>query len=123
VDQRGPECDPSDIQELWVRVFKRQGRIIYPEQERIFRKLERSAIQGSLGQGDLDRADKVLRMFKAPGTLDRNWAKAELLTDLALSGGVVAEEVLLSEHKQTSRGHRQIDAIDPIRTCLPEAAA
>jgi hypothetical protein len=87
VDQRGPECDPSDIQELWVRVFKRQGRIIYPEQKRIFRKLERSAIQGSLGQGDLDRADKVLRMFKAPGTLDRNWAKAELLTDLALSGG------------------------------------
>jgi hypothetical protein len=48
VDQRGPECDPSDIQELWVRVFKRQGRIIYPEQERIFRKPERSAIQGSL---------------------------------------------------------------------------
>jgi hypothetical protein len=46
VDQRGPECDPSDIQELWVRVFKRQGRIIYPEQERI--KPERSAIQGSL---------------------------------------------------------------------------
>jgi hypothetical protein len=87
VDQRGPECDPSDIQELWVKVFKRQGRIIYPEQERIFRKLERSAIQGSLGQGDLDRADKVLRMFKAPGTLDRNWAKAELLTELALSGG------------------------------------
>jgi hypothetical protein len=34
VDQRGPTCDPSDIQELWVRVFKRQGRIIYPEQER-----------------------------------------------------------------------------------------
>jgi hypothetical protein len=33
------------------------------------------------------RADKVLRMFKAPGTLDRSWAKAELLTDLALSGG------------------------------------
>jgi hypothetical protein len=87
VDQRGPECDPSDVQELWVKVFKRQGRIIYPEQERIFRKLERSAIQGSLGQGDLDRADKVLRMFKAPGTLDRNWAKAELLTELALSGG------------------------------------
>ncbi len=70
-----------------MKVFKRQGRIIYPEQERIFRKLDRSAIQGSLSRGDLDRADKVLRMFKAPGTLDRSWAKAELLTDLALSGG------------------------------------
>ena len=89
VSQRGPDCDGSDVQELWVKVFKRQGRIIYPEQERIFRKLDRSAIQGSLSRGDLDRADKILRMFKAPGkpgTLDRNWAKAELLTDLALSG-------------------------------------
>jgi hypothetical protein len=33
----------------------------------------------------LDRADKLLRMFKAPGTLDRNWAKAELLADMELS--------------------------------------
>ena len=87
VDQRGPECDASDVQELWVKVFKRQGRLIYPEQERIFRQLDRSAIQGTLSQGELERADKVLRMFKAPGTLDRSWAKAELLTDLALSGG------------------------------------
>jgi hypothetical protein len=87
VDQRGPDCDASDVQELWVKVFKRQGRIIYPEQERIFRQLDRSAIQGSLSRGELERADKVLRMFKAPGTLDRSWAKAELLTDLALSGG------------------------------------
>jgi hypothetical protein len=87
VDQRGPECDASDVQELWVKVFKRQGRIIYPEQERIFRKLDCSAIQGTLCRGELERADKVLRMFKAPGMLDRRWAKAELLTDLALSGG------------------------------------
>ena len=85
VSQRGPDCDASDVQELWVKVFKRQGRIIYPEQERIFRKLDRSAIQGSLSRGDLDRADKILRMFKAPGTLDRNWAKAELIADLELS--------------------------------------
>ena len=80
-----PEHDDSDVQELWVKVFKRQGRIIYPEQERIFRKLDCSAIQGNLTRGDLDRADKLLRMFKAPGkrTLDRNCAKAELLADLA----------------------------------------
>ena len=58
----------------------------YPEQERIFRQLDRSAIQGNLNRGDLERADKILRMFKAPGTLDRRWAKTELLTDLALSG-------------------------------------
>lgn len=86
IPRAGPECDPSDVQELWVKVFKRQGRIIYPEQERIFRNLDRDAIQGTLSRGDLDRADKILRMFKAPGTLDRNWAKAELHADLALSG-------------------------------------
>ncbi len=87
VDQRGPGCDPSDVQELWVKVFKRQGRLIYPEQERIFRQLDLSAIQGNLSRGDLGRADKILRMFKAPGPLDRSWVKAELLADLALSGG------------------------------------
>jgi hypothetical protein len=86
VDQRGPECDPSDVQELWVKVFKRQGRLIYPEQERIFRQLDRKAIQGTLSRGELERADKVLRMFKVPGPLNREWAKAELLTDLALNG-------------------------------------
>jgi hypothetical protein len=84
VGERGPDCDSSDVQELRVKVFKRQGRIIYPEQERIFRKLDRSAIKGTLSQGDLDRADKLLRMFKVPGTLDRGWAKAELLTDMEL---------------------------------------
>src|SRR5262245_23893766 len=78
--------DASDVQELWVNVFKRQGRLIYPEQERIFRKLDRSTIQGTLRRGELERADKSLRMFKEPKTLDRNWAKAELLADLALSG-------------------------------------
>jgi hypothetical protein len=66
-------------------VFKRQGRIIYPEQERIIRKLDRSAIQGTLSRGDLDLADKILRMFKAPGTLDRNWANAEFLAVMELS--------------------------------------
>jgi len=68
-----------------VKVFKRQGRLIYPEQERIFRRLDRSAIQGDLSRGELERADKVLRIFKAPGTLDRSWARAELLADQALS--------------------------------------
>ncbi len=70
-----------------MKVFKRQGRMIYPEQERIFRNLDRGAIQGNLSRGDLDRAEKMLRMFKAPGTLDRSWVRAELLAELALSGG------------------------------------
>jgi hypothetical protein len=82
VDQHRSECDPSDVQELWVKVFKRQGRLIYPEQERIFRQLDRSAIQGNLNRGDLERADKILRMFKAPGTVDRSWAKAEQLANV-----------------------------------------
>ena len=86
ITRAGPECDPSDVQELWVKVFKRQGRMIYPEQVS-FANLDRDAIQGNLSRGDLDRADKILRMFKAPGSLDRSWAKAELLADLALSGG------------------------------------
>jgi hypothetical protein len=82
VDQHRSECDPSDVQELWVKVFKRQGRLIYPEQERIFRQLDRSAIQGNLNRGALERADKILRMFKAPGTVDRSWAKAEQLANV-----------------------------------------
>ena len=86
VSQRGPDCDASDVQELWVKVFKRQGRVIYPEQERIFRNLDRLATQGNLSQADLDLADKTLRMFKAPGSINREWAKAELFADLALSG-------------------------------------
>jgi len=79
--------DASDVQELWVKVFKHRGRIISPERERIFRELDRGAVQRKLSRSDLDRADKVLRAFKAPDTLDRNWSNAELLTDLALSGG------------------------------------
>jgi hypothetical protein len=82
---RAPEHDASDVQELWVKVFKRQAQVIYPEQERIFRNLDRLAIQESLSRADLDRADKTFRMFKAPGTLDRNWAKAELIADLEQS--------------------------------------
>jgi len=77
--------DASEVQELWVKVFRRQGRIIYPEQRRIFSNLDRDAMHGRLSKGDLERADKIFRMFKAPGTLDRSWAKAELLADLALS--------------------------------------
>jgi hypothetical protein len=42
-------------------------------------------MHGKLSRGELERADKVLRMFKTPGTLDRSWAKAELLPDQALS--------------------------------------
>jgi hypothetical protein len=83
---RAPEHDASDVQELWVKVFKRQGRVIYPEQERIFRDLDRLAIRRSLNQADLDRADKSFRMFEAPKSLNREWAKAELFADLALSG-------------------------------------
>ena len=51
VSQRGPDCDASDVQELWVKVFKRQGRIIYPEQERIFRNLDRGRHSGEPEQG------------------------------------------------------------------------
>jgi hypothetical protein len=86
IDTGDQALDSSDVQELWVKVFKRQGRLIYPEQERI-RQLDRSAIQGNLNRSDFYCADKVLRMFKAPGTLHRSWAKSELLADLALSGG------------------------------------
>jgi hypothetical protein len=85
IGQRGSECDASNVQALWGKVFKRQGRIIYPEQQRIFRSLDRNAIQNNLSRGHLERADKIFRLFKSPGTLDRSWAKAELLTDLALS--------------------------------------
>jgi hypothetical protein len=84
-DHRAAELDASDVQELWVKVFRRQGRMILPEQERIFRDLDRLAFRGGLTRADLDRADKLLRMFKVPGTLDRGWAKAELLTDMELS--------------------------------------
>jgi hypothetical protein len=87
---RTPEHDASDDQELWVKVFKRQGRIIYPEQERIFRDLDRLSLRGSLSRADLDRADKTLRLFKAPGSVNRKWAKAELLTDVALSSAGVS---------------------------------
>jgi hypothetical protein len=87
---RAPEHDASDVQELWVKVFKRQGRIIYPEQGRIFRDLDRLALRGSLSSGALDRADKTLRLFKAPGSVNRKWAKAELLTDVALSSAGVS---------------------------------
>jgi hypothetical protein len=38
-----------------------------------------------LNQADLDRADKSFRMFEAPKSLNREWAKAELFADLALS--------------------------------------
>src|SRR5262245_24924032 len=37
VGHRAPEHDASDVQALWVKVLKRQGRVIYPAQKRIFR--------------------------------------------------------------------------------------
>jgi hypothetical protein len=57
----------------------------HPEQERIFRDLDRLALHGSLSSADLDRADKTLRLFKAPKSVNRKWAKAELIADLELS--------------------------------------
>jgi hypothetical protein len=66
--------------------LRRQGRIICPEQERFPPARRQSAIQGSLSRGGLDRADKILWMFKPPGTLDRNWAKKGLIADPALPG-------------------------------------
>ncbi len=78
--------DASDVQELRVRVQRRQG-VIYPEQEPRLRALDRLALQGKLTAAALSEADRTLSLFKQPGPLDRRWAKAELLADLALSGG------------------------------------
>jgi hypothetical protein len=78
--------DASDVQELRVRVQRRQG-VIYPEQEPRFRDLDRLALQGKLTAAALSEAARTLSLFKQPGPLDRNWARAELLAELALSGG------------------------------------
>ena len=78
--------DASDVQELRVRVQRRQG-VIYPEQEPRFRNLDRLALQGKLTAAVLSEAARTLSLFKQPGPLDRSWARAELLADLALSGG------------------------------------
>jgi hypothetical protein len=40
--------------------------------------------QRSLTRADLARADKPLRRFKAPKSVNLRWAKAELLADPAL---------------------------------------
>ena len=97
------------VQELWGKVFKCQVRIIYPEQERIFRNLDRLATQGDLSQADLDCADKSFRMFEAPKSVNRNWAKAELLADLALSGASSRALRIRSTQavEYTSRGLRR----------------
>ena len=78
--------DASDVQELRVRVQRRQG-VIYPEQEPRFRDLDRLALQGALTAVALSEAARTLSLFKQPGPRDRRWARAELVADLALSGG------------------------------------
>jgi hypothetical protein len=60
--------------------------VIYPEQERIVRRLDRLAAHGMLTAAALSEAARTLSLFKQSGPLDRNWAKAELIADLALSG-------------------------------------
>ena len=75
--------DASDVQELRVRVQRRQG-VIYPEQEPRFRNLDRLALQGKLTAAVLSEAARTLSLFQQPGPLGRGWAKAELLADLAL---------------------------------------
>jgi hypothetical protein len=77
--------DASDVQELRVRVQRRQGRI-YPEQEPRFRDLDRLALQGRLTATTLAEAARIFSQFHQPGPIDREWASAELLADLALSG-------------------------------------
>ncbi len=76
--------DASDVQELRVQVQRRQG-LIYPEQEPRFRDLERLALQGKLTAAILAEAARIFSQFRQPGPLGREWAKAELLADLALS--------------------------------------
>ena len=76
--------DASDVQELRVQVQRRQG-LIYPEQEPRFRDLDRLALQGKLTAATLSEAARILSQFRQPGPIGREWAKAELLADLALS--------------------------------------
>jgi hypothetical protein len=68
------------------QLLKRQGRLIYPEQERIFRGLDRLACQGKLTAAAISEAACTVRLFKQPGPIGREWAKAELLVDIELSG-------------------------------------
>jgi hypothetical protein len=76
--------DASDVQELRVRVQKRQG-IIYPEQEPRFRDLDRLALRGKLTAAALGEAARIFNLFRKPGPLDGEWAKAEMLADLVRS--------------------------------------
>jgi hypothetical protein len=55
--------DASDVQELRVRVQRRQG-VIYPEQEPRFRDLDRLALQGALTAVALSEAARTLSLFK-----------------------------------------------------------
>ena len=75
--------DASDVQELRVRVQRRQG-IIYPEQEPRFRDLDRLALQGKLTAAALSEAAGIFNLFRKPGPLDGDWAKAELLAGVAI---------------------------------------
>jgi hypothetical protein len=70
--------DASDVQPLRVRVQRRQG-LIYREQEPRFRALERLALRRKLTVTVLAEADRVSRLFRQPGPINREWAKAELL--------------------------------------------
>jgi hypothetical protein len=74
--------DASDVQELRVRLQRKQG-IIYPEQEPRFRDLDRLALQGKLTAAALGEAARIFNLFRKPGPLDGDWAKAELLADIA----------------------------------------
>ena len=76
--------DASDVQELRVRVQRRQG-VIYPEQEPRFRNLDRLALQGKLTAAALGEAGRIFHLFRKPGPLNGEWAEAELLADVALS--------------------------------------
>jgi hypothetical protein len=75
--------DASDVQELRVRVQRKQG-IIYPEQQPRFRDLDRLALRGKLTAAALGEAARIFNLFRKPGPLDGDWAKAELLADVAL---------------------------------------
>ena len=84
---RSETLDPSDVQELWVKFCRRQGGIS-AEQEKIFRDLDRGALQGLLTRADLKNAASTLRLIKP--TQSKAWFEEEREAEV---------------HRQTARSH------------------
>ena len=58
------QLEASDVQALRVQVQRRQGGIIYPEQEPRFRNLDRLALQGKLTAAALGEAAGIFHLFR-----------------------------------------------------------